>query len=37
MIAKGMEKTPVSGLPLQTKDKHGICDREGEASIHVYG
>ena len=29
-------KTPVSGLHLQTKSNHGIRDREGEASIHVY-
>ncbi|CAB1341264.1 unnamed protein product, partial [Coregonus sp. 'balchen'] len=32
-----MEKTPVSGLHLQTKGNHGIRDREGEASSHVYG
>ena len=32
-----MEKTPVSGLHLQTKGNHAIRDREGEASIHVYG
>ena len=36
MIAKVMEKTPVSGLHLQTKGNHGIRDEEGEASIHVY-
>ena len=29
-------KTPLSGLHLQTKGNHDICDREGEASIHVH-
>ena len=34
---KLLYKTPVSGLHLQTKGNHGIRDRVGEASIHVYG
>ncbi|CAB1326076.1 unnamed protein product [Coregonus sp. 'balchen'] len=38
--ADGVKKrthTEGSGLHLETKGNHGICDREGEASIHLYG
>jgi hypothetical protein len=37
MIAKEMEKTPVSRLHLQTKGNHGICDREKHPTMTYTG
>ncbi|KAK6308726.1 hypothetical protein J4Q44_G00201890 [Coregonus suidteri] len=37
MIAKKMEKTPVSGLHLQTKGNHGIRQETHPAMNDVYG
>ena len=37
MIAKEIEKTPVSGLHLQTKGNHGIRDREKRPTMKYAG